>query len=207
LFSLLVIGVVVSVVAGAGTFSAFTDTATADPEQVTAGDIELSIDGSETEPFAMTLVGTICNPSELAPPSGSFTGDVCAEQIAITNTGDLSFTYTITAWVDEDNTDTGNDGPTGDNVETCFNLHIIGPATSAPAEQTYATVVAANTSSVSDAPTTNEYPTPDDTDLNDGEGAMHWRLSVAVDDLDVCQEETGFIMIRIVATQSATPHD
>jgi hypothetical protein len=213
LFSLLVVGVALTLVTTGGTYSVFTDASTGSAE-VDSATLDLLVNGDEDvnvvqstaadgdgqgASFTFSLAGTDCDLNALYPTI------VCTRLITVGNDGDLSFTYSIDAWSDVDNTDDGAAGLAGDTTEDCFDIALDITGGAAPS---YATVDTADASSDTDAPAANAYPTTvgDDTDLAAGE-TMQLRVSAVVDDDNACQTTTGFIMVTIQASQSATPLD
>jgi len=213
LFSLLVVGVALTLVTTGGTYSVFTDSSTgsADVESATLdvlvnGDTDtLGVtstaddgDGQATA-FTFTLAGADCDPDSLYPTS------VCTRLATIGNDGTLSFTWAADVWADGNGTDDGAAGPTDDTLAPCFDVDLDVTGGAAP---TYSTVDTAEVSSEAGAPAANAYPTSvgDDTDLAPGE-EMQVRVTAVVDDDNACQTQTGAIMVRILASQSATPLD
>lgn len=86
LFSALVIGAVLSIVAGASTFATFTDQATGS-QTVTAGSVDVEVNNDTDDAFAITFGGASCT----APGNMAF-GDSCTFTLNVKNAGTLSFT-------------------------------------------------------------------------------------------------------------------
>jgi len=82
LMSLVVIGAAVALLAGGATFAPFTDT-DSDSGSVTAGNVEITVEGTGTLKFDAPAVSC---PTPMAP------GDTCTASVEVTNTGDLTVT-------------------------------------------------------------------------------------------------------------------
>jgi predicted ribosomally synthesized peptide with SipW-like signal peptide len=89
LLSGLIIGAVLSIVAGAGTFATFTDSATG-TQTLNSGTVDVLVDGTASDNFTINMTGPGC-PSDMA------FGDSCSWTATVENDGSLSFTtaYTI----------------------------------------------------------------------------------------------------------------
>jgi hypothetical protein len=116
-------------------------------------------------------------------------GDVCTDLLTIQNQG-IAFTYLIAAWVDTNTTDDGDEGPAGEELVTCFNLHL--------------------TQTLDDGqPVGNDSSQGPFGPLMVGEGSQTvWRLDANVDDDNACQGTTGTVFVHISATgiaQEPTP--
>ena len=211
LFSLLVIGVALTLVTTGSTYSVFTDFSTGSIA-TTSGTLDLLVhgdsdieeansdasdgDGQGTS-FTFTLAGTDCVLDNLFPTI------VCTRLLTIGNDGSLSFTYSVDVWADVNGTDDGALGFADDTLEPCFDvaLDVTGGA-----EPTYAAVDTADDSDVTGAPGANAYPLSDDTDLAPTE-TMQVRVSAVVDDDNTCQTTSGFVVVTVQAAQSLTPLD
>jgi hypothetical protein len=210
LFSLLVVGVALTLVTTGGTYSVFTDSSLGSAEVDSAtldvlvnGDTDTGVtsttadgDGQATA-FTFSLEGTDCDMANMFPTA------VCTRLATIGNDGSLSFTFSADVWADADGTDDNANGSTDETLATCFDvdLDVTGAAAAS-----YSTIDTADASSETGAPGANAYPTTDDTDLAPGE-TMQIRVSAVVDDDNACQAQAGTIMVRILASQSATPTD
>ena len=89
LFSVLIIGAVFAVVAGAGTFATFTDSATGG-QTVSSGTVDVLVNGDTDDNFAVSLAGGAGCPSNMA------FGDSCTFAVTVANNGSLSFTTAFT---------------------------------------------------------------------------------------------------------------
>lgn len=87
--SALVIGAVLAVVAGAGTFATFTDSATGG-QTVSSGTVDVLVNGDADDNFAVSLAGGAGCPSNMA------FGDTCTFGVTVANNGSLSFTTAFT---------------------------------------------------------------------------------------------------------------
>lgn len=191
LASMLVICAVLALAAGASTFSAFSDSASGTSNQLTAGTVDVVVNDDTDDNFEISF-GLSCVAAALAP------GEVCTQEIAVRNAGSLGFTYAVDAWSDTNGLDDGDGGPAGDTLVSCYKVHLQQPAGSAP---NYATVLAGNSSISAMAPAA--YP------ANGHLGATQsqtWRLSVVIDSDGACSGAEAYILMRVVAVQSANPH-
>ncbi|MEO6198058.1 MAG: SipW-dependent-type signal peptide-containing protein [Dehalococcoidia bacterium] len=89
LLSTLMIGAVLAVVAGAGTFATFTDQATGS-QTVTSGSVDVLVNGDAGDNFAISLTGGPGCPSNMA------FGDTCTFALTVANNGTLSETTAFT---------------------------------------------------------------------------------------------------------------
>lgn len=114
LFSALVIGAVLAVVAGASTYATFTDQA-AGSQTVTAGTVDVVVNNDTDDAFAISFGGSSCTSS-----TNMAYGDSCTFTVNVKNDGTLSFTtaYTITETDANNCFSTSLSGlPSGDGVD------------------------------------------------------------------------------------------
>jgi hypothetical protein len=215
LFSLLVIGVAITLVTTGSTYSVFTDSSTGSTpggDGINAATLDVLVNGDsdtaeatstaadgdgQTTSFTFTLAGTDCVVDNLFPEV------VCTRLATVGNGGSISLTYTADVWADDNGVDDGALGVTDDTTVACFDVALDLTGGAAPL---YGAVDTADLSSAAGAPGANAYPTTDDTDLAPGE-LMQVRVSAVVDDDNACQAQTGYIIVTIQAEQSASPLD
>lgn len=197
LLPILIIAGVFALVAGLSSYAVFTDSAVGTSSQATAGTVDVVVNSDADDAFDVTF-GSTCVTTSLAPT------EVCGQTLTLQNAGQLSFTYSIEAWSDTNNTDDGAAGSGGDTVVACFNVKL----TLGTSDDTYANVTAAGSSTGLQTPGATGYPTTvgDNTDMAATE-SQQWRLNVTVDDDNACQAVSAYILVRVLATQSSTPRD
>lgn len=200
LVSLMLIGAVIAVVAGASTFSAFMDSATGTSDMVTAGTVDVVVNSETDDVFDWTWsTGTHCNPGKMAPPSGAFTGDVCTQQLTINNAGTLAFTYTVAAKVEDD------EDPA--NLASCFKVYLARPdGSTGGTAPSWATV---NTSGSNDVAAVGPISYIANSHLAATQSQV-WQVSVILlDDNTNCNaaDIVGIVTVTVVATQSENPHN
>lgn len=118
LFSVMVIGAALAIVAGASSFATFTDSSTATTTSLTAGTVKMDINGTHGT-VGVTLAGTNC------PQTGNMAfNDSCTVSYNVNNTGTLSvvfsyidsFTSTPTGCYSTSVTEPVNDGSADPDV-------------------------------------------------------------------------------------------
>jgi predicted ribosomally synthesized peptide with SipW-like signal peptide len=194
LFSLMVIGAVIAVVAGASTFSAFTSSDSISGT-VTAGKLKVDLDqtsGTEIDTTFTLGNGTDCDTGEMAP------GDDCVVNLTVQNENpsNLEFTYVLDV------------AKTGDISPSCFTLKIDTVTHSVGTDVTSTTIAGpADAVQIKHLENSIGGDTTDALDPNDSDS---FNLHVAIpvtETRDACQGVALTITASVVATQSTTPHD